>query len=172
MDNDNEKIGVLGWFMAFMFGCSVTAVVLQVFFRYVLNNSLTWTNEFCRYTFLWVVFIGTAVLLKNDEHIAIDAVLTSVSPKVRNVLLLITYILITVLAGVITVYGAMVVYFTRGSLSSSLRLPINMVLYLSLPVGMSLTTIVGIQKAVKQFKAAIREARTGGAEEKAKEGGR
>ena len=163
MDNEEkQKIGILGWFMVVMFGCSFTAVVLQVFFRYVLNNSLTWTNEFCRYTFLWVVFIGAAVLLKNDEHICIDAVLTAVSPKVRNVLLLIVYTLITVLTGMITVYGAMVVYFTRGSLSSALQLPINMVLYLSLPVGMSITAIVGIWKVVNQFKVVFKTAQKGG----------
>ena len=33
-------------------------IVLQVFFRYVLNNSLAWSEELARYLFIWTIYIG------------------------------------------------------------------------------------------------------------------
>ncbi|NCB52718.1 MAG: TRAP transporter small permease [Clostridia bacterium] len=149
---NKKKLGILDWFMVIMFAASVICVILQVFFRYVLNDSLTWTNEVSRYSFLWVVFVGTAVALKEGDHIVIDIVLTSSKPKMRNIILLIDYILICALTAALTVLGIELVISTRGSLSSALRLPINLILYMGLPIGMFLTMIVSIGKIIKQVK--------------------
>ena len=32
-------------------------IVVQVFFRYALNNSLSWTEELARYMFIWLIYI-------------------------------------------------------------------------------------------------------------------
>lgn len=45
---------------------------LQVFCRYVLSAALAWPEEVALWTFSWGVFIGTAVLIGRNSHIAID----------------------------------------------------------------------------------------------------
>ena len=51
-------------------------IVLQVFFRYVLNNSLSWSEELARYLFIWMIYIGISLGVKMDKHICVDAVYT------------------------------------------------------------------------------------------------
>ena len=46
--------------------------VLQVFYRYVLNNSLYWPEEAARWAFVWTVFLGMALGIARHGHIAID----------------------------------------------------------------------------------------------------
>lgn len=53
---------------------TVAIALIQVFFRYVLNNSLSWPEEMARWAFVWMVFLGMAVNTGRRSHIAIDFV--------------------------------------------------------------------------------------------------
>jgi len=56
-----------------LLGGSIFALgVIQVFFRYVVQSSLGWSEELSRYLFVWLIFIGSAVALPKGFHIAID----------------------------------------------------------------------------------------------------
>ena len=44
----------------------------QVFFRYVLNYPLGWTEEMARYVFIWAVFLGAAVVARSRGHVAVE----------------------------------------------------------------------------------------------------
>ena len=48
------------------------ATFVNVVFRYVFNSPFQWAEEFSRYAFIWVVFIGAAVSTKHKTHIIID----------------------------------------------------------------------------------------------------
>lgn len=65
-----------------MFG----AFILQVFTRYVLNHPLAWTEELCKLAFLWFVFWGAGVMLREKDHVRFDIIYQSVSPKAKRVM--------------------------------------------------------------------------------------
>jgi TRAP-type C4-dicarboxylate transport system permease small subunit len=65
----------LFWALAFI-------VFLQFFTRYVLNNSLAWTEEVARYGLMWLAFIGGAVVTRRRSHIAVE-LLALVLPEGR-----------------------------------------------------------------------------------------
>ena len=54
---------------------SVLTIVLgiQVFMRYVMQASLSWSEELARYMFVWLVYIGISYGAKVMRHIKIDA---------------------------------------------------------------------------------------------------
>src|SRR3979411_2621182 len=56
---------IVCWTLAFI-------VFLQFFTRYVLNDSLAWTEEIARYGLMWVVFIGGVVVTRRNTHIAVE----------------------------------------------------------------------------------------------------
>ena len=64
---------VLFWSLAFI-------VFLQFFTRYVLNDSLAWTEEIARYALMWVVFIGGAMVTRRNTHIAVELLSNVMKP--------------------------------------------------------------------------------------------
>src|ERR1043166_9182171 len=69
------------WSLAFI-------VFLQFFTRYVLNDSLAWTEEIARYGLMWVVFIGGAMVTRRNTHIAVELVANIMKPGLARILLL------------------------------------------------------------------------------------
>ena len=61
------------WGLAFI-------VFLQFFTRYVLNDSLAWTEEIARYGLMWVVFIGGAMVTRRNSHIAVELLSNVMKP--------------------------------------------------------------------------------------------
>ena len=56
-----------------------TFVVAQVVCRYALGAPLTWSEELARYMQIWMVMLGSAVMMRKGGHLAIDLVPASLS---------------------------------------------------------------------------------------------
>ena len=59
------------------FLCSVllsilmTMIMVQVFCRYVLLFSFSWSEELARFVFIWLVYLGVSMGAKYNEHIRV-----------------------------------------------------------------------------------------------------
>lgn len=55
-----------------LFTAIVIAGTLQVFNRYVLNVSLSWSEEFQKFAFIWLVFLAIPVAYNRAAHLRVD----------------------------------------------------------------------------------------------------
>ena len=60
------------WLTLALFWVLVACVFLQFFTRYVLNNSLAWTEEIAINALVVVVFMGAAMCVRTSRHIHVD----------------------------------------------------------------------------------------------------
>ena len=60
---------------------SVLLVFFQVIMRTVFHNSLSWSEELSRYIFIWQIWLGASIALKEDEHINVTLVYNMVKNK-------------------------------------------------------------------------------------------
>ncbi|MCI8398634.1 MAG: TRAP transporter small permease [Oscillibacter sp.] len=129
-------------------------IVLQVFFRYVLNNSLAWSEELARYLFIWTIYIGISYGVKMDKHVAVDAVYAYMPKGVKKYYAMVAYALFTIFAVLVIYYGVTVVgmQITSGQVSPAMGLPMQYV-YVAPVVGMVLTVIRLVQKIIEAAKA-------------------
>ena len=72
-------------------GVVLTFVILvtmstQVFLRYVLNDSLIWSDELARYLLIAIAFIGCATGIRKRCHIRIDVIDLVLPEAARRVL--------------------------------------------------------------------------------------
>ena len=68
------------WLAFVLFWCLAFIVFLQFFTRYVLNDSLAWTEEIARYGLMSLAFIGGAVVTRKKAHIAVELVSNLMGP--------------------------------------------------------------------------------------------
>jgi C4-dicarboxylate transporter DctQ subunit len=59
--------------------------LLQIVFRYALNQPLGWTEEVTVLCWLWLVLWGTSFLIRDEEEIRFDILVNAVSSGVRRV---------------------------------------------------------------------------------------
>lgn len=59
--------------------------VIQVIFRYALNDSLPWPEEAALWAFVWAVFLGMARAVGRESHIAIDVLSRVLAPSLQGI---------------------------------------------------------------------------------------
>ncbi len=115
----------------------VIIVFLQVFFRYFLNNPLAWSEEFARFTFIWLVYISSAVVLRDDSHMSMNFVVMRMPEKLRSIVDIVNKIMISVFLVLCIIRSQMLVAITMEQISPSLSIPMGFI-YLALPVSFTL----------------------------------
>ena len=81
-------------YLLFVLLAGMTLILgIQIFFRFVLNNSLTWSEELARFMFIWSTFLSIGFCLKENISLKIDTFVTLFPQKIQKLILLIGDIL-------------------------------------------------------------------------------
>ena len=66
-------------------GLMVICVAINVFARYCLKIGIVWIEEFSTLMFVWVVFLGAFIALRNKAHLALGIVVNHLPPQLRKI---------------------------------------------------------------------------------------
>lgn len=109
--------------MVIMLCCSA----LQVFSRYVLGSSFTWTEETARYCFIWMDMLGAAVLVYKGGHAVVDLFSHKLKGPVKKVYQTVVDLAVFYVGVIFIRYGYALSRQTFRQTSSSLKLPMGLV---------------------------------------------
>ncbi len=98
-------------------------VVLQVFFRYILNQSLMWSEEVARYLLVWLTFLGATVAYYRGVNPGVEVLYRRLPGMAQWFCQLITILLSLVFSSLMVVYGYKFAYFVRLQISPALQIP-------------------------------------------------
>lgn len=112
----------------------VAVAALGVFFRFVMRDSLSWSEEFDAYLFVWLTCLGAAAGVKLRAHPEVRAIPERLPSAMQALLADVADAVILALGVVLVVYGGDMIELMGTETASSL--PISMVYpYLAIPVG-------------------------------------
>ena len=84
----------------------VAVVAIQVFGRYVLNDTPVWAESTALVLVLYVTLIGAAVVVRDSGHIGMESLLVLVPARVRNRIEIAIRALIAVFGAIMAWNGA------------------------------------------------------------------
>ena len=71
----------------------VLTILLQVFFRYVLNNALPWPDEFARFLMLWMTGFIAPSAFRWGGFVSIEMLPQLLPKTLENILILVLLML-------------------------------------------------------------------------------
>jgi len=108
----------------------------QIFMRYVMQASLSWSEELARYCFIWMAYISVSYAVKKDMHISTTAFVNLLPQRGVIVARILSHLIFAGFAFLVVFEGIALVQklFGFGQRSSSLGLLMAYV-YLAPVVG-------------------------------------
>ena len=143
-------------------GLMVVIILIQVYFRYVLNSALPWTDEAARFLMLWMTGFIAPSAYRWGGFVSIEMLfrmLPSRMVKIVTLMLLMISLLVLVVG---LQFGLKHVESGWLFSSSSLKWPLHLIgmeairvklawMYMSLPVGLAMMTLVNVELIIKNF---------------------
>lgn len=135
-------------------GIAIIAItmVAQVFFRYVLNDALQWSDELAVYVLVWTVFIGSFMLIRNWEHITITVFVNMLPFRGRAIMFIVAKSLCVIFIGLAIYYGFEMIVQAAHRNSPSLGFSTRWV-KLSIPVSAVLMAVFIVNELVRDYLA-------------------
>ena len=131
---------------------AITVICLsQIFARFIINSSLPWSDEACRYLFVITVSLGAGVCVRDRCLIAVDLIPQKLGETVRFYYVLVLNILVICIAFVLLVHGYKFAQMNMKQISSSMHIPMGIV-YMVISLSGLLIIISTLRNIISDFK--------------------
>jgi TRAP-type C4-dicarboxylate transport system permease small subunit len=142
-----------------LFVSMVAISAAQVFWRYVLNASLVWSEELARYLFIWIVFLASPLGIHQGTHIGVDLLMSHLPSKWRRAALIFTHLFILLFLVFLIVLGLRVVKMNMTQTSIAMEIPMGYI-YLGIPTGALLMILYTLRSIRERLRADMEESPT------------
>lgn len=129
------------WFLASIYVVMLFVATVQIIFRYVINKSLSWSQDTLIYLLIWSVFIGISLAIKKRKHIKVELAYSVLSEKAQLYLMVFSNIIFIIFCAIISYFSLMKVYkliFINPQVSESTGLSMWMI-QIAVPLGFLLS---------------------------------
>ncbi|SHI53229.1 TRAP-type C4-dicarboxylate transport system, small permease component [Dethiosulfatibacter aminovorans DSM 17477] len=129
------------WILIVTYTAMLIIASAQVFFRYVINYSISWSQDLLTYMLIWSVFIGISLAVKKRKHIKVELAFVILPKKAQFFLKVFSNLVFMVFCGVFSYFSLIKVYkliFINPQISESTGLSMWLI-QIAVPIGFILS---------------------------------
>lgn len=130
----------LEWVICALFAAIIILGGLQVFFRYILESSLVWSEEVSKILFFYIIYIGAVLAIRNSSFASVDFLSRKFPPKFKRQVDLLIWALIVCFLVTVIILGTQITLNTVDQITPALEIP-QAIIYFILPLGAFLMII-------------------------------
>ena len=136
----NTWIRLLDWSVSGGVYAMTAVLVLQVFCRYALDASLSWSEELSRYLMIWTAMLGAAAVLDETDFVSFRWIVNLLGPAQQRAVRVLTILSSIAFLCIMVYVGTKLAIHNMKQLSPALYMPIGWV-YAALPAGCLLIAV-------------------------------
>ena len=121
-ESSRERLSAADWVLVGLFCVILVIILVAVFFRYVVNQSLFWSDEVVRYLFVWFTLLGAALVLRDRRHIRVEFFVEQMPRGLRRAVEVAGLLLILAFNVFLVVAGFLWVQQTAGTYTPALAI--------------------------------------------------
>jgi TRAP-type C4-dicarboxylate transport system permease small subunit len=142
-----EKI--LNFMMAFFLGLMGIFIFGNVVLRYFFNSGITWAEEFSRFLFVWLVFLGALGAFKDNSHLGFTSLVQRLPSGLKKIVYIISNVIVVGCLWILLDGSLEMTTLTMDSFAPSTGLPIAYMYAVGIltGVGMAVMVLFNIYKA-------------------------
>lgn len=147
---------ILKYLLILAVGTLTVSVFLQVLVRFVFKVPFPWTEEVARIAFVYSIYLGAILGMKEKSHIAVDVVLLTVPRGVRRLMEAVIFLAVGLFLVFMTWQGVNLVMATGTQLTPVMQLPIRYI-FIIIPASgafMLLYLVLGALDGLRARRAA------------------
>ena len=139
--------------LSFM-GIMLAIMVAAVFFRYVLNDSLTWSEDVLLMMAIWMTFCIAPIAYRVGSNVSLDTLVARVHGRAKHLLGLATHLVIIVLLGFL-IYQT-IGFIERGWHIRANTIPVQMGwIYMIMPIAFITMIFAGFERALRDLAGIV-----------------
>lgn len=143
------------WILIITYTAMLFIASAQVFFRYVINMSISWSQDLLTYMLIWSVFIGISLAVKKRKHIKVELAFVILPEKAQFFLKVFSNIVFMIFCGIFSYFALIKIHsliFINPQVSESTGLSMWMI-QIAVPVGF----ILSIYRLIVDTKLLFKE---------------
>jgi len=130
-----------GWTLI---GMMTLVILLQVFFRYVLGNALTWSEEVARFMMIWMTFLVAPVAYRHGVNVSLDFFASRITGRAKE--------MVTIALNLLVILFLAIFFFESfGLIERGLKLKASTInikmayIYMILPISFFMMFLVALE---------------------------
>lgn len=124
-------------------------VIAAVFWRYVLNNSLAWAEDFAKFLMVWLAFIGGPLGFRHGAHVAISLVPNSAPALVLRIARCIVQSVVLALMIILAWYSWIFAWNGRTQVALTVGDISMFWVFVCMPIGAVLMALVALESLIR-----------------------
>ncbi|MEN7342326.1 MAG: TRAP transporter small permease [Pseudomonadota bacterium] len=140
------------WFAGLGLLVMTTIIGMQVFARYVLNDSPPWAEQAALLLMIWYVFIAAAAGIREGFHIRIGVFADNLAPSLRQPVRIVAHLIVAAFGVAMIVFGIELTSATWQHVIPTLSIPRG---FAYIPIALSGLLITGF--SLEQIIAELRD---------------
>ena len=149
---------VIGIMLVILISVMLIVGSAQVFCRYVLHSSLSWSEELMRFLYVWIVMVGINLGIRHKSLAAITTVSDYIGKKNRAIgyVLAVGCFILQLFVCVILLYVGIQFTLANRQVSAALRIPMSYI-YLAIPIGGGMGVIYTVDQIIEWYKESFQK---------------